>query len=98
MFEEIFNRFNAFWLSLKLTYRLFLDSRVPFWTKIIPVLSVLYILSPLDVIPDFLIAIGQLDDFFIMTLGFQLFERLAPIDVVEEHRHQLEMEKQNIQL
>lgn len=98
MFEEIMNRFTAFWISLKLTYRLFLDTRVPFWTKIIPVLSVLYILSPLDVIPDFLIAIGQLDDFFVLTMGFQLFERLAPPDVVAEHRHQLEMEQQQTQI
>lgn len=98
MFEEIFNRFNAFWISIKLTYRLFLDVRVPFWTKIIPVLSVLYIVSPLDVIPDFLIAIGQLDDFFVLTMGIQLFERLAPADVVEEHRHQLQMEEQQTQI
>ena len=98
MFEQIFNRFNAFWLSLKLTYRLFLDNRVPFWTKIIPVLSVLYLVSPIDVIPDFLIAIGQLDDFFVLTMGFQLFERFAPADVVEEHRHQLQMEQQQTQI
>ena len=89
MFEEINNRINAFWLSLRLTYNLFLDTRVPLWTKVIPVLTVMYIFSPLDVIPDFFIALGQIDDFFILTMGLQLFERLAPPDIVAEHRHLL---------
>lgn len=97
MFDEITERFNAFWLSLRLTYRLFLDTRVPFFTKIVPLLSVLYILSPLDVIPDFLLVVGQLDDFMILTMGFQLFERLAPPDVVEEHRYQLLLEQEQQQ-
>jgi len=89
MFDELNKRINAFWLSLKLTYNLFLDGRVPYWTKVIPVLTVLYIFSPLDVIPDFFLAIGQIDDFLILTMGLQLFERLAPPDVVAEHRHLL---------
>lgn len=94
MFDEVNKRFKAFWLSLRLTYRLFLDTRVPFFTKVVPLLTVLYIFSPLDVIPDFLIAIGQLDDFLILTMGFQLFERLAPPEVVAEHRYQLELEQE----
>ncbi|MGJ3239605.1 MAG: YkvA family protein [Anaerolineae bacterium] len=93
MFEDLMGRLGAFWISLKLTYRLFLDSRVPVWTKAVPLLTVLYIVSPVDIIPDFLLVIGQLDDFILMTLGFQLFERLAPPDVVAEHRYQLEQEQ-----
>lgn len=89
MFDELNNRANALWISLRLTYKLFLDARVPYWIKVIPVLTVLYIFSPLDVIPDFLIGLGQLDDLLILTMGMQLFERLAPPDIVAEHRHLL---------
>ncbi|MGB7337629.1 MAG: DUF1232 domain-containing protein [Phototrophicaceae bacterium] len=94
MFDEVARRFSTFWLSLRLTYRLFLDTRVPFFTKAIPLLTVLYVFSPIDVIPDFLIVLGQLDDFLILTMGMQLFERLAPPDVVEEHRYQLLQEQE----
>ncbi|MEO1288299.1 MAG: DUF1232 domain-containing protein [Chloroflexota bacterium] len=94
MFEELQERLQAFWLSLRLTYRLFLDTRVPFFTKVVPILTVFYIFSPIDVIPDFLIALGQLDDFLILTMGLQLFERLAPAEVVEEHRYQLLLEQE----
>lgn len=89
MFDEVANRFSTFWLSLRLSYRLFLDTRVPFFTKVIPILTVLYVFSPIDIIPDFLIVLGQLDDFLVLSMGLQLFERLAPPDVVEEHRYQL---------
>jgi len=89
MFDEVTKRINAFWFSLRLTYRLFLDSRVPFYTKVVPLLTVFYVFSPLDVIPDFLIAIGQLDDFLIVSLGMQFFERLVPEEIVEEHRQRL---------
>jgi uncharacterized membrane protein YkvA (DUF1232 family) len=89
MLDMFLERLNAFWLSLRITWRLIQDSRVPIWTKAIPILTVLYILSPLDVIPDFLLIIGQIDDVFLLTAGLQLFERLAPFEIVEEHRQGL---------
>lgn len=89
MIDMFFERLNTFWFSIRLTWRLLQDSRVPIWTKAIPVLTVLYILSPIDVIPDFLLILGQLDDIVILTAGFQLFERLAPFEIVEEHRRRM---------
>lgn len=89
MMDMFLERVNAFWFSIRLTWRLVQDNRVPIWTKAIPTLTVLYILSPVDVIPDFLLIIGQLDDVMLLTAGFQLFERLAPFEIVEEHRRQM---------
>lgn len=93
MLEEIMSRVHALWLSIRLTYHLLLDSRVPIWTKAVPILTVLYIFSPIDVIPDFLLVLGQLDDLVILTAGLSFFEKLAPPDVVEEHRHRLLQEQ-----
>lgn len=94
MLEEVMGRVHALWLSVRLTYALFLDSRVPMWTKAIPILTALYIFSPIDVIPDFLLVIGQLDDLVILTAGLNFFEKVAPPDVVEEHRYRLTQEVQ----
>ena len=43
---------------------------------LIPSLAIIYILSPLDIIPDWLLGIGSLDDFGILalTLPFVLKE------------------------
>jgi uncharacterized membrane protein YkvA (DUF1232 family) len=96
MLDMFLERLTAFWLSLRLTWRLVQDERVPMWTKAVPVLTVLYILSPIDIIPDFFLVIGQIDDIFILTVGLQLFERLAPFEIVEEHRQGLLTDQQII--
>jgi uncharacterized membrane protein YkvA (DUF1232 family) len=72
--------------QLILTWRLLRDPRVPLGTKSIAFLGVIYILSPLDFIPDVFLVIGQLDDLGILLGGMQLFEMLAPPHIVAEHR------------
>ena len=56
---------------------------------IVPVLAALYVLSPVDLIPDFLIGLGQVDDLGVLGLltlaAVALIRRLAPRSVVEEH-------------
>jgi uncharacterized membrane protein YkvA (DUF1232 family) len=89
MFESAMERLNSLWLSVRLSWRLMQDARVPIWMKAIPVLAALYIFSPIDVLPDFFLGLGQIDDFVIISMGLELFTRLAPSDVVEEHRQKL---------
>jgi uncharacterized membrane protein YkvA (DUF1232 family) len=76
-----------------LTWRLFWDERVSFWPKLIPVAAVIYTLSPLDFITEFLApVIGPLvvvDDVGVLILALTLFIQLAPPDVVSEHLHAL---------
>ncbi|MFL5735094.1 MAG: YkvA family protein [Chloroflexia bacterium] len=74
----------------RLAWRLINDPRVPAWLKVgLPLLVVLYILSPLDFIPDFIPGLGELDDLGLVMLGMSLMVRLAPQDIVEEHRRSL---------
>lgn len=89
MFDSVMERFNTLWLSVRLSWRLMQDGRVPLWSKAIPVLSVLYIFSPIDILPDFFLILGQIDDFFIISMALELFTRIAPADIVEEHRKNL---------
>lgn len=74
----------------RLALRLLQDPRVPTWIKVgVPVLVALYFFSPVDIIPDFLIGPGQLDDLGVLLLGLSLIIRLAPQSVVDEHRNAL---------
>ncbi len=70
----------------RLTWRLVNDSRVPLLTKSIPMLSLLYLIFPIDLIPDIWPVIGQLDDIGVIMLGLTLFVRLCPPDVVRDHQ------------
>ena len=69
----------------RLAWRLFRDSRVPLLTRFIPPATIAYILSPVDLIPDVLLGVGQLDDIALLFLGVKLFIDLCPQDLVREH-------------
>jgi len=75
---------------LRLAFRLYRDPRVSTTLKsIVPVLAALYVLSPVDLIPDFLLGLGQVDDVGMLGLalfaGLKLIRRWAPSPVVDEH-------------
>ena len=74
---------------LRLSWRLLRDERVSSLKFALPALISLYVLSPLDPIPDFLLGLGQMDDLGVVVAGILLMGRLipamAPAQVVDEH-------------
>ncbi len=80
--QELVRRIKLFWRLLK-------DRRVPVWVKAIPVLSLVYLAVPVDIVSDFFVGLGQLDDLAILALGYRLFIGLAPPHVVREHLNDL---------
>ncbi len=96
LMQFIPNVFNpSYWKKvtrdLRVVWRLGWDPRVPIYLKAIPLLVVAYLLSPLDLIPVIPV-IGQLDDLAVLMLGLKAFTRLAPNEVVQEHRKALKFE------
>lgn len=75
--------------SLRLVWRLLQDSRVPALPKLIIPAAILYVLSPIDLLPDFILGLGQFDDVAIVFLSIALFVEFCPRAIVEEHRRAL---------
>ncbi len=71
--------------QFRLVWRLLWDPRVPLLYKLIPFVGVLYVLSPIDFIPDPILGLGQLDDVGILLLGLRVFVGLIPDEVVRQH-------------
>ena len=69
----------------RLILRLILDRRVPLWSKFIIPGGIIYMLSPFDIIPDFLIGLGWLDDIFAIVATITLFLLSIPSDILREH-------------
>ena len=69
----------------RLVFRLMLDRRVPLRTKLIPVVALIYLVSPFDIVHDMIPALGRIDDLLAIVLGILLFLVTAPHDVVVEH-------------
>lgn len=75
---------------IRLLGRLFRDARVPAFGKLVFVASVMYLISPLDLIPDFLFPIlGQMDDLGMLLAGLRYLLNRTPSNVLEEHLEQI---------
>ena len=64
--------------------RLRKDPRVPRRAKLAVVFAGLYVLSPIDLIPEFLPVIGPLDDAVVVALAFRYAARQVPREVLVE--------------
>lgn len=62
------------------------DPRTPFLPKLIIGLTVGYMLSPIDLIPDFIPVLGLLDDLIIVPLLIRASIRLIPPTVMADAR------------
>ncbi len=67
-----------------LFWRLLRDRRVPLGAKLLLPGIGLYLLMPIDIIPDFVPVLGYLDDLLVVGLGLWLFLRLCPRDIFDE--------------
>lgn len=75
---------------VQLAWNLMRDERVSAWIKRVgPAAILAYVISPVDLIPDFLLGAGQVDDVGVIAVGLMILLRMlvrfAPTDVVEEH-------------
>lgn len=72
--------------TMRLCWRLFHDPRVPLYLKGMVIGSLLYAISPFDLIPAVVFPIiGHLDDVTLLLLASHYFIRWSPPEVVAEH-------------
>lgn len=77
--KKVLTEFIALWFALR-------DRRVPWHTKIIILIPLGYILSPIDLIPDAIIFVGQLDDLLVIRISYVVLKKLIPEEVLEDCR------------
>lgn len=70
---------------VKLMYHLVKDPRVAVADKAILGAAIAYIFSPVDLIPDFIPFLGQIDDAYIVAIALQRLINSAGREVVKEY-------------
>ena len=70
---------------LRLVWNLTRDPRVPARSKALLILAGGYIASPVDVLPDFIPGLGQLDDLLMLAIVLDRIINRVPPEVVAEH-------------
>lgn len=78
------------WAALKrqarLTVQLLRDPRVPIWMRAIPIAGLLYLVSPIELLPDFtLLPFGILDDLIVILVCLTIFLAIVPKDIIDDH-------------
>ena len=61
------------------------DPDVPWYVKVLVFIIVAYIISPLDLIPDFIPVLGLLDEAILVPLAISLAWKLLPAQVLEKY-------------
>ena len=74
---------------VRLYWRLFRDRRVSIWPKALLLLGLLYVISPVDLIPDVIPFVGELDDLVVVIAVCRMFMYMCPREVVQEHVRQI---------
>jgi len=70
---------------LRLLGGLLLDGRVSALDKVIVAGAIAYVVMPLDLIPDFIPFLGEVDDVYILVLALRRLIKRAGADVLSDH-------------
>ena len=76
--------------ELLLAWALLRDPRAPKAAKLATVLAILYVLSPIDLIPDAIPVLGWLDDGLVAYVLLQLAFKFLPADLMSALRSKVE--------
>ena len=81
--------FREVWQQARLVYYLLRDPEVPFYLKLVPFAAVIYLLWPVDILPDFAPVLGQLDDLTALLVSSKVFIEMAPPHIVTRYMEQI---------
>lgn len=70
-------------------FELFKHPELPRMAKILIVSLLGYVFIPIDLIPDFIPFIGDLDDFIVIIIFYKLVKRITPLELIEEVREDM---------
>ena len=76
---------------LRLLGGLLTDRRVAIFDKMLVLGAMLYIITPIDLIPDFVPVIGYLDDLILVPIGMVIAVRMIPGPVLAECRERAQV-------
>lgn len=70
---------------VKLLYRLMRDRRVSLFDRVLFGLTLGYLVTPLDLVPDWLPVVGELDDLLVVVVALDRLLYRTPEEVLVEH-------------
>jgi uncharacterized membrane protein YkvA (DUF1232 family) len=84
MFTTLKTSAGQLWRQFRTLRRALVHPGVPWYAKAACGFAVAYVASPIQLIPNFIPIIGQLDDVLVITLSLHLLKRCCPASVLED--------------
>jgi uncharacterized membrane protein YkvA (DUF1232 family) len=82
--HKLKNSIKQVFKQFRIMRRALLHPQVPWHAKAVAGCAVLYVVSPIQIIPNFIPIIGQMDDVLVVTLGIRYLRRCVPQSVLDE--------------
>lgn len=86
MFNKLGRIYGKYKKDLKLYRYVLADRRTPRITKILFGAAIGYAISPIDILPDVIPFIGQIDDLMVIPVIIWIGMRFVPKEVVDDFR------------
>lgn len=90
MFERLKTYAQMFKREVKVYQLVLADPRTPWLPKGILGASIAYLLSPIDLIPDFIPVLGHLDDLILIPALVWLALKLIPDEIITDCRERVQ--------
>ena len=90
MIGRLLLRLRAAWAHLRLAWFAWQHPKLTLAGRLMLISMAIYVISPIDFIPDTLPVLGWLDDLAVITLILPLLLKLLPEEVITDARRQSE--------
>lgn len=82
--EKLTSSARQLWRQFQFLRRALVHPGVPWYAKAVCGFGVAYVASPIQLIPNFIPVIGQLDDVLVIGLSIKLLKRCCPASVLQD--------------
>ncbi|MCF0237636.1 MAG: DUF1232 domain-containing protein, partial [Sphaerochaetaceae bacterium] len=86
--KKIREKANEIKENLPVVYLAFKGGDIPLRAKVFAIFALVYALSPIDLIPDFIPFIGYLDDLIVLPFLILLTIKAIPKETIEKYKEQ----------
>jgi uncharacterized membrane protein YkvA (DUF1232 family) len=93
MFNKLKEKAKQITQKLSVLHIAYKRKDVPVIAKIIIIVAIIYALSPIDLIPDFIPVLGYLDDLIILPILIYVSIKIIPKNILEECKEEAKEKK-----
>ena len=90
MFEKLKIYAKSFKREVRVYQLVLTDPRTPWLPRVILGIAITYLLSPIDLIPDFIPVLGQLDDLILIPALVWLALKTIPDEIITDCRDRMQ--------